>query len=300
MTALPKDVVADLRRRIAELEQQLQSAAAERDEAIAQQAATAEILQIINSSPADLAPVFEAILDKALRPCEAQVGVFWTYDGELMRASAIRGASPAYVEFLQRGPSRRSDVQLRLLGGTEGFVQIADLINSEGYRNGDALPRAAADLGGIRTLLVVPLRRHGAVLGTFGIYRQEVKPFSDRQIALVQSFAAPAVIAMENARLLNETREALARQTATSDILRVISQSPTDVQPVFDAIVMSAARLLRCGTFILNHDGASYWNAAQASPQGPWPILAPEKVAIDPDANFPSRAVVSKKNLHVP
>src|SRR6202795_1175530 len=104
----------------------------------------------------------------------------------------------------------------------------------------------------------------------------------------------------ENARLFNETKEALARQTATSDILRVISQSPTDVQPVFDAIVLTAARLLRCGTFFLNHDSASYWNAAQASPQGPWPILAPEKVTIDPDANFPSRAVVSKKNLHVP
>jgi GAF domain-containing protein len=243
MTALPKDVVADLRRRIAELEQQLQSAAAERDEAIAQQAATAEILQIINSSPADLAPVFEAILDKALRPCEAQVGVFWTYDGELMRASAIRGASPAYVEFLQRGPYRPSHVQLRLLGGTEGFVQIADLINSEGYRNGDALPRAAADLGGIRTLLVVPLRRHGAILGTFGIYRQEVKPFTDRQIALVESFAAQAAIAMENARLFNETKEALERQTATADILKVIASSPSDVQPVFQAIAESATRL---------------------------------------------------------
>src|SRR3984893_17646085 len=243
MTALPKDVVADLRRRIAELEQQLQSAAAERDEAIAQQAATAEILQVINSSRADLAPVFEAILDKALRPCEAQVGVFWTYDGELMRASAIRGASPAYVEFLQRGPHRLSHLQLRLLRGTEGFVQVAALINSEGYRNGDPLPRAAADLGGIRTLLVVPLRRHGAILGTFAIYRQEVKPFTDRQIALVESFAAQAVIAMENARLFNETEKALERQTATADILKVIASSPSDVQPVFQAIAESATRL---------------------------------------------------------
>src|SRR5258707_322732 len=243
MTALPKDVVADLRRRVAELEQQLQSTAAERDEAIAQQAATAEILRVINSSPADLAPVFEAILDKALRLCGAQVGVFWTYDGETMRASAIRGASPAYVEFLQRGPHRPTQVQLRLIAGTERVVQVADVIHSEGYRAGDPLPRAAADLGGIHTLLVVPLRRQGSLLGTFGIYRQEVKPFSDGQIALVQSFAAQAVIAMENARLFNQTREALERQTATADILKVVASSPSDVQPVFQAIAESATRL---------------------------------------------------------
>jgi GAF domain-containing protein len=263
MTALPKDVVADLRRRIAELEQQLQSAAAERDEATAQQAATAEILQVINSSPADLAPVFEAILDKALRSCEAQVGVFWTYDGESMRASAIRGAPPAYVEFLKQGPHRPSHVQLRLLAGTEGFVQVTDLIHSEGYRAGDAAPRAAADLGGIRTLLVVPLRKHGAVLGTFGIYRQEVKPFSDRQIALVQSFAAQAVIAMENARLLNETREALERQTATADILKVIASSPSDVQPVFDAIAKRANTLIGgfSSTVFRFIDGIAYLEA---------------------------------------
>jgi GAF domain-containing protein len=243
MTALPKDVVADLRRRVAELEQQLQSSAAERDEAIAQQAATAEILQIINSSPADLAPVFEAILDRALRPCEAHVGVFWTYDGELMRASAIRGAPRAYVEFLQRGPHRPSHVQLRLLGGTEGFVQIADLTHSEGYRNGEPLPRAAADLGGIRTLLVVPLRRHGAVLGTFGIYRQEVRPFTDRQIALVESFAAQAVIAMENARLFNKTKEALERQNASADILRTIASTPGDAGRSLKQIAETSARL---------------------------------------------------------
>src|ERR1700730_4820003 len=243
MTALPKDGVADLRRRIAELEQQLQSTVAERDEAIAQQAATADVLQVINSSPADLAPVFEAILDKALQPCDAQIGVLWTYDGKSMHASAIRGAPPAYVEFLRRGPHRPSHVQGRLLAGNEGFVRRADLLHSEGYRIGDSLPRAAADLGGIRTLLVVPLRKHGAVLGTFGIYRQEVKPFSDRQIALVESFAAQAVIAMENARLFNETKEALERQTATADILKVIASSPSNVQPVFDAIARRANTL---------------------------------------------------------
>jgi GAF domain-containing protein len=263
MTALPKDGVADLRRRIAELEQQLQSTVAERDEAIAQQAATADVLQVINSSPADLAPVFEAILDKALQPCDAQIGVLWTYDGKSMHASAIRGAPPAYVEFLRRGPHRPSHVQVRLLAGNEGFVQVADLLHSEGYRIGDSLPRAAADLGGIRTLLVVPLRKHGAVLGTFGIYRQEVKPFSDRQIALVESFAAQAVIAMENARLFNETKEALERQTATADILKVIASSPSNVQPVFDAIARRANTLVGgfSSTVFRFIDGIAYLKA---------------------------------------
>ena len=141
---------------------------------------------------------------------------------------------------------------MRLLEGNEGFVQIADLTRSEGYRIGDPLPRAAADLGGIRTLLVVPLRKSGTVLGTFGIYRQEVKPFSDRQIALVQSFANQAVIAIENARLFDEVRERqadLARSvdelTATGNVLKIISRSTVDLETVLDRLVETVARLCR-------------------------------------------------------
>jgi len=270
-------------------------------EALARQTATAEVMQVINSSPGNLAPVLDAILEKAMRPCEAQIGALWTFDGDYMHAAASRGAPPAYLEFLQRGPHRPSHLQLQLLEGTAGFVQVADLTLTEGYRTGDPLPRAAADLGGIRTLLVVPMRKDGALIGTFGIYRQEVRPFSDRQIALVQSFAAQAVIAMENARLFNETREALARQTATSEILRVINESPTDVQPVFDAIVLTATRLFeRDMAFILACDATTYWPVATARPEGllATPHLA--RVAIDTSANFPSRVIVTGKNLHVP
>ena len=205
MAALPQDMVTDLTRTVADLEQRIQAISAERDEALAQQSATADVFQVINSSPANLAPVFDAILERAMRLCEAPIGVLWTYDGEYMRASASRGAPAAYAEFLERGPIRPSHIQLQLLDRSDGFVQVADLALTEGYRIGDPLPRAAADLGGIRTLLVVSLRKHGVLLGTFGIYRQEVRPFSDRQVALVQSFAVQAVIAMENARLFNET-----------------------------------------------------------------------------------------------
>src|SRR6266403_2984197 len=252
MTARPDNSAPDPQGTIAELQRKLDETSSELGEAFVQQMATAEVLQVINSSPADLGPVFDAILEKAMRPCQAQIAVFWTYDGEFMCASAIRGAPQAYVEFLQRGPHRPSHVQLRLLGGTEGFVQIADLTRSEGYRIGDPLPRAAADLGGIRTLLVVPLRKSGTVLGTFGIYRQEVKPFSDRQIALVQSFANQAVIAIENARLFDEVRDRqadLARSvdelTATGDVLKIISRSSVDLETVLDTLVDTVARLCR-------------------------------------------------------
>jgi two-component system, NtrC family, sensor kinase len=297
----PDAELASLRRANAELRQRLDERSAERDQAVAQQAATADVLQVINSSLGDLAPVFDAILEKAMRLCEAQIGVLWSYDGEYMRASASRGAPPAYVEFLQRGPLRPSHVQRRMLGGSEGFVQIGDITAGEDYRAGDPLPRAAADLGGLRTLLVVPLRKHGTMLGQFAIYRQEVRPFADKQIALLQSFAAQAVIAMENTRLFNETKQALARQTATSDILRVISQSPTDVQPVFDAIVLTAARLLRCDrAFIQRCDSAGFWTVASAGPKGPVPITQSTKAPLDPDVNFPSRAIVAKKTLHLP
>jgi GAF domain-containing protein len=186
------------------------------------------------------------MLDKALSLCSAAFGVLWTYDGEYIHATAIRGATAAYTEFLTSGPHRlrQSTAHARLLRGSE-IEHIVDLVDHDDYRSGETTPRALVELGGCRTLLGVPLRKDGVFLGDFIIYRREVRPFANKQIALLQNFAAQAVIAMENARLITETREALEQQTATAEVLQVINSSPGDLAPVFNAILEKAHSL--CG-----------------------------------------------------
>jgi adenylate cyclase len=231
------DGAVDLERENAELRRQL-------TESLAQQAATAEVLQVINSSPGDLAPVFDAMLDKAMSLCGAAFGVLWTYDGRTFCATASRGAPPAYAEFLASAPHQPgpNSAHGRLLRGSPA-EHISDVASSEDYRFGDPFPRALVELAGGRTILAVPLRKDDVFLGDIFIYRHEVRPFSDQQIALLQNFAAQAVIAIESARLLTETREALAQQTATAEVLQVINSSPGDVMPVFDAMLEKAMLL---------------------------------------------------------
>ena len=252
MTATLDHEVAALRRANAELQRrldehtvELKARTAERDEAQAQQTATAEVLQVINSSPGDLAPVFNVMLEKAMRLCEAAFGIFWTHDGGRLNAVAMRGVPAAFENFAGEPLRPGSETGLgRLLRG-ERFIHITDISADEVYRSRDKLRVATVELGGARTLLLVPLRKDDALLGIVSVYRQEVRPFNDKQIALLENFAAQAVIAIENARLITETREALEQQTATSEILRVISRSPTDLQPTFDAIAARATTL--CG-----------------------------------------------------
>jgi len=202
---------------IADLQKQVGTLTRELKEANERQTATAEVLQVINSSPGDLAPVFDAMLDKALGLCDAAFGILWTYDGERIHASALSGAPPAFAEFLTRSPHPigRDNAHARLLQG-EPLVQLADVADDKAYRFGDPLRCALVELAHGRTLLAVPLRKDKAFLGDFIIYRTEVKPFSDKQIALLKNFADQAVIAIENARLLTEQRDALERQTATA------------------------------------------------------------------------------------
>jgi adenylate cyclase len=258
MSETPDSTLADPPQLIADLQRQLAEREVELAEALDQQAATAEVLQVINSSAGNLAPVFDAMLDKALRLCEAAIGYLLTYDGERFQQVAERGLPARYTEYVraqaaQPGPGGG---QLRVLRG-EPFVHFADMKDDEAYRSGtNPSHRAMVDLGGARTGLVVPLRKDGAVLGTFTIFRQEVRLFAEKQIALLQNFAAQAVIAMENAPLINETREALEQQTATAEVLGVINSSPGDLTPVFDAILEKAHAL--CGATrgaLVTYDG---------------------------------------------
>jgi len=213
-------------------------------EALEQQTASSEILGVISSSPTDLAPVFDAILDGATRLCDAHLGVLNLYDGENFRTVAQRGGNPEFAKWVfERGAIKPAGTMARMLAERRP-CQLADLKDSAGFREGIANVVKFTELSGGRSFLIVPLLKEGRVIGGISIYRPEVRPFTEKQIELVKTFANQAVIAIENVRLFNETKEALERQTATAEILKVIASSPTDVQPVFDAIAASAMRLL--------------------------------------------------------
>jgi GAF domain-containing protein len=234
---------------------------------LAQQTATAEVLQVINSSPGDLAPVFDAMLGKAVRLCEASYGHMRIYDGERFHLAAVHGDPQLVALHRQRpafAPGAHSPITRTVRG--ERIVHIPDAMASAHYRD-DAPFRELADSGDCRAMLLVALRRDETLLGFIAVYRQEVGAFTQKQIALLESFAAQAVIAMENARLITETREALDQQTATAEVLGVINSSPGDLTPVFDAMLEKATRL--CETAfgaMFTYDGERFHITAAHGP----------------------------------
>jgi hypothetical protein len=219
--------------------------ARERDEALEQLSGASEVLKVIGSSSGDLKPVFQTMLAKAVGLCQAKFGVLWLREGDRFRSVALHNVPVSQRQAREReplvqfGPHSGSGRAIR----TKRAVHIPDLMNDEGYLKRDPRLISLVETGGARAAVFTPLLKDNEVIGILVLFRQEVGPFTDKQMALVENFATQAVIAIENARLLNELRESLQQQTATADVLKVISTSPGELEPVFQAMLENAVRI---------------------------------------------------------
>src|SRR5215467_4327908 len=228
----------------------------QRNEARDQLAATSEVLRVISNSPGELEPVFRATLEQATRVCDAKFGIVFRYDGAFFHPVAWLDVPLAFEDFIRKqGAFAPQPGQLfGRLCQSKSVITFVD-------RATDPNPSPVVRYGGARSSVAVPMLKEGELVGAFFIYRTEVRPFTDKQTELLQNFAAQAVIAIENTRLLNELRESLEQQTATADVLRVISSSPGELQPVFQAMLDNATRI--CGAkfsllFLLEGDAYRY------------------------------------------
>ncbi len=287
----------------ARLLNELRQRTADLTESLEQQTATSEVLQVISSSPGDLQPVFDSMLENAVRICDAKFGHIYRWDGDALHLVATRNIPAAFADFRQRSPFRPSpENPIGRMVASKTVVHVADLAAEQRYiERRDPAIIAAVELAGIRTFVAVPMLKENELVGSFTIFRQEVRPFTDKHIALVTSFASQAVIAIENTRLLNELRESLQQQTATADVLKVISRSTFDLQTVLQTLVESAARLCEADKATITRQRGEVFFRAEAYGFSSEFLDYVRSVPVVPERGSAlGRALLEGKVVHIP
>ncbi len=273
--------------------------------ALVRQTASADILRVVSETQSDLAPVFDAILSRAADLCDAPMASLNIVNEDRTYADFVAHYGEK-LDALETGVTKwKLEPGLTVANCIleRRPVQTNDLMDTDEYRTGDPVRRQAVDEEGVRTFMAIPLLHKGNAIGCIALYKRVVKPFTQDDITLLESFADQAVIAIQNARLFNETQSALARQTASADVLRVISQSPTDTTPVFEAIARAGTHLLACDrvTVILRHaTNETFVPIAGAHKDSPLANLSSSEVKIDQTLNYPSRVLTDGKMIHIP
>jgi two-component system, NtrC family, sensor kinase len=286
----------------ARLLNELRQRSSDLSEALEQQTATSEVLRVISSSPGELEPVFHAILAYAVQICGAKFGTLLLSEGDdRYRTVSLFGAPPGFAKARTRDPVLKASpgTGLGRVVAAKKAVQISDIREEPAYAS-DPSRRSILESAGARTMLNVPMLKDNEVAGAIAIYRQDVRPFTGKQIALVQNFASQAVIAIENTRLLNELRESLQQQTATADVLKVISRSTFDLQTVLDTLVESAARLCEADTVAINGVKGSIFQLSSSYGYSPELYDFMKGVRFEPDrGTIAGRVLLEKKFVHV-